>query len=391
MKQISFMGNNGGHSAANAVSFVHGDMPDSNTRHISDGIELSRRIEPHHNTGFARSWAQTLLLVVLFHTIAVSHGDIRAGTAGNASRLDFSPLVTEHLSAMDELVWLNGQTVPLSDAKVAIDDRGFQFADGVYEVIRIYDGRMFAATEHLDRLERSCDGISLTMPIAKSDLFQAMQRLIDQSKVSEGTVYVQLTRGVARRAHLCPPDTRPTLLFFVRPQPPIPRPGVGPGATLWTVQDERWRKCWIKSTALLANVLAKLEAAKHGADEAAFVEDGIFSECASSNLFVVSKGQLITHPPGRNVLPGITRGVVVGAAADIGVPVIERGPTMAEARAAEEVFITGTTREIHWVSSWDACPVGNGECGPLTIKLHHAFIKRRQQQLARLDQPLLSH
>jgi D-alanine transaminase len=281
---------------------------------------------------------------------------------------------------MPELVWLNGRVLPLGETHISIDDRGFHFADGVYEVIRIYGGRMFALHEHLDRLQRSCEGLRISMPLPAEHLTQEIEALLRQSDVSEGAVYLQLTRGVARRTHLCPPDIKPTLLFYIRPQPPIPPPGEGDGLKLWSVPDERWRKCWIKSTALAANVLAKLEAADHGADEALFVLGDIVTECASSNLFAVIGGTLVTHPAGPHVLPGITRGIVLDCARELDLPVFERPLTLTEARAADEMFITGTTREIVWVSTWDDHPISPGRCGPITTQLHRRFIEHRRSQ-----------
>lgn len=283
-----------------------------------------------------------------------------------------------------ETLWLNGDLLPASQARIGIEDRGFQFADGVYEVIRIYDGRPFTLGPHLDRLWRSADGIQLTPTVSPDTLRAAIVQVIARNGIRDGMVYVQLTRGVAPRNHLFPTtDTGTgtgtgtgTALCYARPLPPPPVAGRGPGAKLLTVQDERWRRCWVKSIALLANVLARNDAAAAGCDEAVFVENGVVTECAASNLFAVLGGKLVTHPVGPKVLPGITRTVLLECAAELGIGVEERPWREAEAQGASELFITSTTREISWASHWNHREVGHGRCGPLTQRLHRALQMR---------------
>ena len=277
---------------------------------------------------------------------------------------------------MQDLIWLNGEILPMADARLGVEDRGFQFADGVYEVIRLYDGRPFTLREHLERLERSAAGIRMTLPMSVDALSAEVLKFVPRTNVREGMVYLQATRGTAARNHIFPKTPKPNVLFYVRHLAPLDAPGAGDGAVLHTVADERWKKCWIKSIALLANVLAKNEAVSQGADEAAFVEDGIVNECSASNLFVVRGGKLITHPVGPKVLPGITRAVLAQVAKSAGVEFVERPITLNEAQSADEVFITSTTREISWVGKWDGNQVGNGRCGPVTAKLHRALRER---------------
>src|SRR5206468_2811791 len=171
---------------------------------------------------------------------------------------------------MNELIWINGSVMPLADARVGVEDRGYQFADGVYEVVRLYDGRPFTLREHLDRLDRSAAGIKLRPPLDREALAKEILRFIPRTGVREGMIYLQLTRGCSARNHVFPRDCPPTLLFYARTLPPVPAPGAGAGATLHTVADERWKRCWIKSIALLPNVLAKNEAVAAGAGDAAF-------------------------------------------------------------------------------------------------------------------------
>jgi D-alanine transaminase len=285
---------------------------------------------------------------------------------------------------MNELVWINGDVMPLAEAKVGVEDRGYQFADGVYEVIRLYDGRPFTLREHLERLEKSAAGIRMALPMSAAALLKEILQFVPRTNVREGMVYLQATRGCAARNHVFPKNCKPNVLFYVRHLAPLDAPGQGDGAALFTVQDERWKKCWIKSIALLANVLAKNEAVAAGADEAVFVEDGVVSECSASNLFVVRGGKVITHPVGPNVLPGITRMVLQQVARQAGVEWVERPVKFEEATSADEVFITSTTREISWVSKWDGKTVGGGRCGPVTLKLHRALRERVLRDTAAL-------
>jgi D-alanine transaminase len=275
---------------------------------------------------------------------------------------------------MKDLIWLNGEIVPMSEARISPEDRGFQFADGVYEVIRMYDGRPFTLDEHLARLERSAAELRLTMPIATAKLKSEIGRLIKESGAGEGMIYLQLTRGHAPRNHLFPQEPGNTLLFYARALEPLPSVERTPAVKLKTAADDRWNRCWVKSIALLPNVLAKNAAVEAGADEAVFVENGLVSECSASNFFAVIKGKLVTCPVGPKVLPGVTRAALLEIARELRIPVEERAMTEVEARGADEVFITSTTREISPVSHWDGKPVGRGNA--VTKKLHEALKAR---------------
>jgi len=203
-------------------------------------------------------------------------------------------------------------------------------------------------------------------------------RFFPRTGMRDGTVYLQLTRGCCARNHRIPipPYSGSTLLFYARPLPPPREPGEGEGVKLLAVPDERWKRCWIKSIALIANVLAKSEAMDKGYDEAAFVENGVVSECSTSNLFAVVGQKLITHPIGAKILPGITRLVTLECAEKMNIPVEERPLREEECRRADELFITSTTREIAWVARWNDRYIGQGKCGPLTTRLHRAFRER---------------
>lgn len=282
----------------------------------------------------------------------------------------------------EELIWFNGETIPMSEARPSVEDRGAQFADGVYEVVRLYDGKPFTLNEHLERLRKSANAIQITMPLSVDALALEILKFIPKAGVAEGMIYLQLTRGVSPRNHLFPqPACKPTLYFYARPLPKIPPPGEGE-AKIWTVADERWKRCWIKCIGLIANVLAKNEAVSRGADEALFVEDGMISECSASNFFAVIGGRIITHPVGPKVLPGITRTVVLEVASELGIPVDERPLREEEARGADELFISSTTREVSFVSTWNGQIVAGGKCGPITRRLHEALLQRVRRATA---------
>jgi D-alanine transaminase len=282
----------------------------------------------------------------------------------------------------DELVWFNGKVMPLCQARIGLEDRGFNFADGVYEVVRFYRGRTFTLDEHMERLDRSASAIHLTLPVATSELKVQIRQLIDQTALLEGMIYLQLTRGEAPRSHPFPANTKPTLFFYARPLPAPWTPGDGEGCKIISVDDERWRRCWIKSLALLPNILAKQEAVTAGCDEAVFVHNGTITECCSSNIFSVRNGKVYTCPVGEKALPGITRLVVFRVAKRLGIPVEEVALPIDQAKAADEVFITSTTRELNWVKTWDNQPVDSGKCGPITRKLHEAYVEEVLKETA---------
>jgi D-alanine transaminase len=276
----------------------------------------------------------------------------------------------------EQLVWFNGKVLPMSQVHIGVEDRGFQVADGVYEVVRLYNGRPFTLREHMQRLQRSADGIHMPLPMSVDEIGDAILDFIPRGGVRDGIIYLQATRGVAPRNHVFPKKPTSTLLFHAKPLPPQLEPGEGEGTKLLAVEDDRWKRCWIKSIGLIGHVLAKNEAVAKGYDEAVFVERELVSECSSSNLFAVIGGKLVTHPVGSKVLPGITRLVVLQCAEKLGIPVEERPLRAEEAIRADELFITSTTREIAWVSRWNERYIGQGKCGPTTIKLHRAVRDR---------------
>lgn len=281
---------------------------------------------------------------------------------------------------MSEWIWLNGEVIPLSEARIGVEDRGYQFADGVYEVIRLYNGNPFTLDEHLHRLERSAAGIELPVPLDRVTLASEIRKVVQKSGVKAGMVYLQLTRGVSKRNHVFAPHAKPTLLFYPRTLPSPHLPGEGEGIKLLAVEDDRWKRCWVKSIALLPNVLAKNKAVSSGFDEAVFIDGGVATECSASNLFAVIGGKLVTHPVGSKVLPGITRAILLDCATGLNIAVDERGYSEDEALRASELFITSTTREVSWVARWNDRYIGQARCGPITLALHRALCQRVAQQ-----------
>ncbi|MCL6626721.1 MAG: aminotransferase class IV [Alicyclobacillus shizuokensis] len=223
-----------------------------------------------------------------------------------------------------------------------LEDRGHEFGDGVYEVVRVYGGRPFLLDWHLERFERSCSAIALHNPLPRADWIRLIHEAVLRSHESEAQVYWQLTRGAAPRVHWFP-QTDSKITLIVRPQTAAASTG---GATLLAYPDERWANVFVKTINLLPNVLAKESAHRAGADEALLVRGGVITEGAGSNAWFVSEGKLYTHPADRHILPGVTRRLVLQLAQSLGIPTEERAVTLSQLKNVEEVFMTGTTTEI---------------------------------------------
>jgi D-alanine transaminase len=228
----------------------------------------------------------------------------------------------------------------------------------------------------MDRLQRSCEGIRLPLPIPKPTLVSEILKLVQHCEIQQGWVYLQVTRGPAPRNHIYPAKAEPTTLFYVRALEPLPPAERTRPYSLLSVPDDRWNKCWIKAIALLPNVLAKNSAAEAGADEAIFIHNGNVTEGSASNLFMVQSGRLITHPIGEKVLPGVTRDVLLDCAKSLGIPVEERAMPLPDAKRSDEVFITSSTRELVWVNRWDGETIADGNCGKICCKLHEEYRRR---------------
>ena len=273
-------------------------------------------------------------------------------------------------------VYLNGEYVPLEQAKVSVEDRGFLFGDGIYEVVRLYNGHPFQLDAHLQRFVHSADASRLPVLQTVEALPGIVERLKAENHLSDGELYIEYTRGSAHpRTHNFPAVVRPTLLVMPlemrQPSPQMYAEGV-PAITL---TDLRWRRCDIKSIMLAPNTMAKQQAREQGAWEAVFVRDGIVTEGSSTSIFCVLSGQLATHPADTDILDGITRQAVLACARELGLSVREEAFTAQQMLGAQEVFLTSTSSEVLALTRIDGRPIGSGRPGAITQRLHEAYRK----------------
>jgi D-alanine transaminase len=277
---------------------------------------------------------------------------------------------------MSRVAYVNGQYVVHAQAGVHIEDRGYQFADGVYEVIAVIGGRFLDEEAHHDRLERSLRELRIAPPMRRRALSHVLRETVRQNRIRSGIVYIQITRGVARRDHPFPADVSSSLVVTARRiKGPSPA-AVEQGIAVITTPDIRWQRRDIKSISLLPNVLAKQAARESKAYEAWLVgEDGLVHEGSSTNAWIVTKqGVLVTHPAGSEILNGITRLGILDAARRQGMTIEERPFTVAEAKAAKEAFLSSTTCHVLPVVSIDGQPVGNGHPGEATRALLTGYL-----------------
>ncbi len=273
-----------------------------------------------------------------------------------------------------ELLFLNGEFMPLSQGRVSIEDRGFQFGDGIYEVIRVLHGRLFRLQAHLERLRASAAGIKLNLEYDGARVAEICEELPRRSKVDEGFVYIQVTRGAAPRNHLPGERQRPTTLAYAREKKEPSAESRARGVTAASKVDDRWEHCDLKTIALLASVMGAIEARERGVDEMIYHRPGqAVYESTSANVFAVIDGVIYTHPAGPKILNGITRMALLEICRDIGVPCREEPRPLEDFLAAQEVFVTSTTRYLHSVVSIDGKPIGDGRPGPVCQRLLEAF------------------
>lgn len=270
---------------------------------------------------------------------------------------------------MPELAWLNGRIMPIAQAQVPIEDRGYQFGDAVYEFIASYNGRLFAMDDHLNRLENSLRALGFS-PLDRVMMEQAVTDVFQQAQTPRAGVYIQISRGVAPRNHAFDPSVKAQIVITVRPVHEVPDTVRGAGAHAITVNDIRWSRCDVKTVQLLPNVLAKQQAVEAGTNDAIFVAaDGTVREATSSNVFIVADGKLMTHPLTPHILPGITRARIIAIARVGGLAVDEVFFNQEQMMAADEVFLTGTVTEVLPVSRINDQAIGNGRPGPLAQRL----------------------
>jgi D-alanine transaminase len=282
--------------------------------------------------------------------------------------------------AGNEVAYVNGTFLPIEAATISIEDRGFQFADGVYEVVSTYGGRPYAMAAHMERLQRSLQEIRIDFDV--SGLPDIVLQGIRRAGFDEALVYIQITRGVAPRHHEFPArPPEPTVVMTVkqlyRPDPKLHATGV----PVITSPDLRWKRCDIKSIALLPNILAKQLAHEAGAYEALLVDEGDrVTEGSSTSSFRVTGGVVFTSPPGPHILPSITRGVLIDLIKELGIELREEFSSVEQYRGADEVFLAGTTTEAMPVIRVDQTVIGDGVPGPITRRIREAFVESVQER-----------
>ncbi len=277
---------------------------------------------------------------------------------------------------MPNVAFINGAFMPLAEANVSIEDRGFQFGDGVYEVIRTYKGRPFSIEAHLARLDRSAAALDLTQPYSRAEWTGYVLEGVKRAAYPEAKIYLQITRGVAPRDHAYSDEATPTVVMTVREFHPLDRSVHATGVEAMTTEDIRWGRCDIKSVNLLANVLARQQVKQARVFEAILVNSGLVTEGAVSNVMVVQGGTVVTAPEGPRILSGVTRAIVLDLALSESVPTQERFVSQSDLYAADEVFLTGTTVEVLAVIRVDGKVIGDGRPGPITQRLAASFASR---------------
>lgn len=276
------------------------------------------------------------------------------------------------------LVYLNGKFLPPEEAKVSAFDRGFIFGDGVYEVIPVFDGRLFRLVAHLRRLAASLREIRLPNPLTDAQWLDVFLNLIRAAGPGDHSIYLQVTRGVAPRDHAFPANTVPTVFAYIQPLKYPSAEQVAHGVAAITLTDIRWSRCDIKAIALLANALARSQALEAGAAEAILIRDGFVTEGAASNVFIVKDGRLLTPPKGPFILPGVTRDLVLELARDHRIAADEAPVSEAALRSAEEIFITSSTKEILAITRLNGQPVGDGRPGRVYRRLLELYREYKQ-------------
>lgn len=273
---------------------------------------------------------------------------------------------------MTKILW-NDQIVEENEVKIGFEDRGYQFGDGVYEVIKIYNGDLFTAKEHIDRLYASADKIQLVIPYTKDKLHQLIHELIETNELQNGQIYLQVTRGDSPRIHNFPNPTVSSVLTAYTKETTRPLAQLESGIKACFVEDVRWLRCDIKSLNLLGNVLAKQEAVTKDCFEAILHRGDMITEGSSSNMYGIKDGILYTHPVSNLILNGITRKVLLDCCEEIGLKVVEEAFTKEQALKMDEFIMSSTSAEVMPVISIDGNTIGNGKPGELTRKLQKAF------------------
>lgn len=299
---------------------------------------------------------------------------LRHNTVGPGNASNFG----DH-SGMTRTVYLNGNWLPESEAKISVFDRGFMFADAIYEVTAVLDGKLLDYPGHVARLKRSLASLAIPAPFTEEEMLELHREIVRLNGLSEGLIYLQISRGEQDRDFLFPENPRPTVVMFTQAKNVLGNPKWKTGMSLITVPEGRWASRQIKTVQLLYSSLAKMQAHEQGADDALFVENGVVTEASSSNAHIVTHdGVLITRDLSDALLHGITRGSVLELARKAGLAVEERAFTPEEAKAASEVFITSATAFVTPVVKIDGKEIGNGVPGPVAARLLEIYIADRR-------------
>ena len=286
---------------------------------------------------------------------------------------------------MVQMIYLNGRFMPLEQATISVLDRGFIFGDGVYEVIPVYSRRLFRLDEHLRRLQHSLDGIGLQNPHRAPEWDKLLQELIACNDGEDQYLYLHITRGVAKRDHAFPKHVTPTVFMMSSPLLPPPPALKSAGVSAITAHDNRWLRCDIKAISLLPNVLLRQQAVAADTMEAVLLRDGFMTEGSASNIFVVQNGTLLAPPKDHLMLPGITYDLILELAAADHIPT-QVGPVPeAAVRAADELWLTSSTREVLPITVLDGKPVGNGQPGPLFKRMDALYQNHKATVMRQAD------
>jgi D-alanine transaminase len=276
------------------------------------------------------------------------------------------------------MVFLNGKLLPIEEAKIPVLDRGFIFGDGVYELVPVYSRVAFRLDHHLARLERSLAETKIRNPYSRAQWRDIIYRLVDAQPFDDQGVYFQVTRGVAKRDHSFPKDAEPTVFMMSNPLVTPPKEVVQKGGTAVSAQDNRWLRCDIKSISLIGNCLLRQLSAEAGAVETILFRDGKLTEASASNVFVVKRGVILSPPKSNLILPGITYDVVAELARANALPLEFREVSEAEVRAADEIWVTSSSKEVLPVVALDGAKVGDGRPGPVFARIYQLYQEFKQ-------------
>lgn len=283
---------------------------------------------------------------------------------------------------MTRTVYVNGDYLPEDQATVSVFDRGFLMADGVYEVVSVLDGKLLDFAGHLARLQRSLDALAIANPLSDEDYLQAHRELVRLNGITDGLVYLQVTRGnPGDRDFAYPPeDTRPTVVMFTQSKPGLAdQPAAKTGWKIASVEDLRWGRRDIKTVQLLYPSMAKMEAKARGCDDAWLVEDGKVTEGSSNNAYIVKDGVIVTRELSHDILHGITRAAILRLAREAQMKIEERGFTIAEAQAADEAFVTSASAFVMPVVQIDGAALGDGTPGPVARRLREIYLEESRR------------